>query len=75
MVNFHSHLTKIKCHGLKMLTKHVLAPCSLDLGQWNIVPDNTEPWLCQWEGCNSGHTSFTQPRVFYQHVSEHAEEE
>ena len=32
---------------IKMLTKHVLAPCSLDLGQRNILPDNTEPWLCQ----------------------------
>ena len=40
MVNFHSHRTKIKCHGLKMLTKHVLAPCSLDLGQRNIVPSH-----------------------------------
>ena len=59
-INFHSFHTKIKCHGLNMLTKHGLAPCSLDPGQRNIVPDITEPWLCQWEGCDSGHTSYTQ---------------
>ena len=73
-INFHSFHTKIKCHGLNMIQKHSLAPCSLDPGQRNIVPDLSEPWSCQWEGCDQSETSWSRPREFYHHVSEHAEE-
>ena len=73
-INFHAFHTKIKCHGLNMLSKHGLAPCSLDPGQRNIVPDLSESWRCQWRGCETGDTCHQQPRDFYLHVSSHAEE-
>jgi len=73
-INFHAFHTKIKCHGLNMLTHHGLAACSLDPGQRNITPEVTDPWLCQWVGCEMAESGFTQPRRFYLHVSEHAEE-
>ena len=41
-INFHSFHTKIKCHGLNMLTSHGLQPCLLDPAQRNIVPDLSE---------------------------------
>ena len=43
-INFHSFHTKIKCHGLNMLTSHGLQPCLLDPAQRNIVPDLSEPF-------------------------------
>ena len=54
---------------------HGLAPCSLDPGQRNIVPELADPWLCQWAECEMAHaqTSFTQPQHFYSHVTSHAE--
>ena len=73
-INFHSFHTKIKCHGLNMIQKHDLAPCSLDPGQRNIVPDLSEPWSCQWEGCEQRGVSWSRPRDFYQHVADHGEE-
>ena len=73
-INFHSFHTKIKCHGLNMIQKHDLAPCSLDPAQRNIVPDFSDPWSCQWEGCEESEATWCRPREFYHHVAEHAEE-
>ena len=73
-INFHSFHTKIKCHGLNMIQKHDLAPCSLDPAQRNIVPDFSDPWTCQWEGCDQSESTWSRPREFYHHVAEHAEE-
>ena len=71
-INFHAFHTKIKCHGRNMLSQHGLTACSLDPGQRNIVPDQSEPWTCQWAGCEE--TCFDRPRDFYSHVSSHVDE-
>ena len=49
-----------------------LAPCSLDPGQRNIVPDLGERWVCGWAGCEE-RAAFSQPQHFYTHVASHAE--
>ena len=53
-IHFHSFHTKIKCHGKNMLTSNDLAPCKLDSAQRNILPDVSQPFLCEWEGCELG---------------------
>ena len=74
-INFHSHHTKIKCHGLNMLASHGLQPCVLDPGQRNILPDLSEPFTCEWEGCEQGPpTIWDHPLYYYSHVSAHGEE-
>ena len=74
-INFHSFHTKIKCHGLNMLTSHGLQPCLLDPAQRNIVPDLSELLQCDWLGCQLGsHLDWELPHQFYAHVAGHAEE-
>jgi len=74
-INFHSFHTKIKCHGLNMLTSHGLQPCLLDPAQRNIVPDLSEAFQCDWLGCQLGsHLDWELPHQFYAHVAGHAEE-
>ena len=73
-INFHSFHTKIKCHGLNMLTSHGLQPCVLDPSQRNIVPDLTDPFQCEWAGCELGAQVWERPQHFYSHVCAHGEE-
>eukprot|EP00092_Neocalanus_flemingeri_P017290 GFUD01018700.1.p1 GENE.GFUD01018700.1~~GFUD01018700.1.p1 ORF type:complete len:622 (-),score=135.52 GFUD01018700.1:151-2016(-) len=73
-IHFHSFHTKIKCHGLNMLTSHGLLPCTLDPSQRNIVPDLSDPYKCGWVGCEMADRQWHQPQHFYFHVCAHAEE-
>jgi len=73
-INFHSFHTKIKCHGLNMLTSHGLQPCLLDPSQRNIVPDLSDPFECEWVGCELANVGWELPHRFYAHVAGHGEE-
>jgi len=73
-VHFHTFHTKIKCHGMNMLKETGIRPCSLDQSQKNIIPDLSERYMCEWEGCEQNDTDWTQAQTFYWHVSSHPEE-
>jgi len=73
-IHFHTFHTKIKCHGMNMLKETGIRPCSLDQSQKNIIPDLSESYLCEWEGCDQPNTDWTQAQAFYWHVSSHPEE-
>jgi len=73
-INFHSFHTKIKCHGQNMLECHGLQPCTLDPAQRNVIPDLSDPFRCEWEGCELWSAVWDRPQHFYSHVASHGEE-
>jgi len=74
-INFHSFHTKVKCHGRNMLTSNNVLPCKLDSGQRNMLPDLSQPFQCEWEGCHLPEERWTHPQDFYWHVKDHAEDQ
>eukprot|EP00092_Neocalanus_flemingeri_P023352 GFUD01025318.1.p1 GENE.GFUD01025318.1~~GFUD01025318.1.p1 ORF type:complete len:625 (-),score=155.76 GFUD01025318.1:86-1960(-) len=73
-IHFHSFHTKIKCHGKNMLVTNGLLPCKLDSAQKNILPDLSDPFKCEWEGCEFGEEDWQMPQNFYWHVKDHPED-
>jgi len=77
-VHFHTFHTKLKSHGRFVLqeTDNQLEPCQLDPSQCNVLPDLSEPLVCQWQGesCLDQDTTFSEPIKFYWHTQWHAEE-
>jgi len=73
-IHFHSFHTKIKCHGKNMLATNGLAPCKLDPAQRNILPDLSQPFQCQWEGCDFAEENWQMSQNFYWHVKDHPED-
>jgi len=73
-IHFHSFHTKIKCHGKNMLETNGLLPCKLDAAQRNILPDLSQPFKCEWEGCDFAAENWLMPQNFYWHVKDHVEE-
>ena len=57
-----------------MLTSHGLQPCLLDPSQRNIVPDLSDPFECEWVGCELANVGWELPHRFYAHVAGHGEE-
>ena len=68
-VFFHAFHTRIKLEGFKKQQEMKLSPCTLDSQSRNLIPDNTEPFLCQWKECS---VEFNCPTLFYRHVDSHA---
>ena len=68
-VFFHVFHTRIKLEGFKKQQEMKLAPCALDGQSRNLIPENPEPFLCEWKECN---VIFNCPTLFYRHVDSHA---
>jgi len=73
-IHFHSFHTKVKCHGLNMLAANGVPPCKLDSSQRNILPDLSQPFLCEWDACEFSNENWQMSQVFYWHVKDHPEE-
>jgi len=74
-IHFHTFHTKIKCHGENMLNSDSKIPrCKLDSSQRNKLPDLTNPFVCEWEGCQQSDVNWHMPQDFYWHVRDHPEE-
>ena len=58
-----------------MLTSNNVLPCKLDSGQRNMLPDLSQPFQCEWEGCHLPEERWTHPQDFYWHVKDHAEDQ
>ena len=41
-----------------------IRPCSLDQSQKNIIPDLSERYMCEWEGCEQNDTDWTQVKLW-----------
>ncbi|XP_002405898.3 histone H4 transcription factor [Ixodes scapularis] len=73
-VLFHAFHTKIKCYGQNLVERQKTPQrCQLDKQTRNLIPDTPEQFECQWEGCDDA--DFENPEAFYEHVSNHAEDE
>lgn len=68
-VFFHAFHTKIKVEGFKKQKEMNLSLCTLDSQSRNLIPENTEPFLCEWKECS---VEFNCPSLFYRHVDSHA---
>ena len=68
-VFFHAFHTKIKVEGFKKQKEMNLPLCTLDSQSRNLIPENTEPFLCEWKECS---VEFNCPSLFYRHVDSHA---
>ncbi len=73
-VNFHVFHTKIKSVGAGIVRETNIQPCQLDSEQRNLLPDLSEPFICQWEGCADAGREWAEAHRFYQHVSWHADD-
>ena len=68
-VFFHAFHTRIKLEGYKKQQEMKLSPCTLDSESRNLIPENPEPFLCEWKECS---VEFNCPTLFYRHVDSHA---
>ena len=58
-----------------MLALNNVLPCKLDHGQRNMLPDLSQPFRCEWEGCHLPEERWDHPQDFYWHVKDHAEDQ
>ena len=73
-INFHAFHTKSKCHGRNMLSTFNISPCKMDPNERNILPDLSEPFQCEWQGCHMANHRWDMIQSYYWHVREHAED-
>ncbi|CAN7984020.1 unnamed protein product, partial [Ixodes hexagonus] len=72
-VLYHAFHTKIKCYGQNLVERQKTQQrCQLDKQTRNLIPDTPEQFDCQWEGCDA---EFENPEAFYEHVTNHADDE
>ena len=52
-INFHTFHTKLKYHGSSIWKDTGIEPCNIGTHQRNVIPELSEPLVCQWEGCTN----------------------
>ena len=65
---YHVYHFNLKSRGRHIKEVYNLSDCNLDKGTSNVVPPLTNPFVCQWKGCEYSNDSITD---FYDHVDDH----